>query len=244
MPDWKQLVAERLAHIKLTPDVRRDVVAEIAAHLEECHRELVAGGSFDPERQTLAQVPDWNALCRRIRRAKEDRMNVVRRVLMPGLAAVVVVLAALRLFVYLLIAPEPCGPDATCISITADGPAFLPWLATLPLAGALGAVLARSMGARPVQRLIAAVSPALFLGAETMVMGLLDGFFWRIPIYWVVIPAIACAIGALPFLGGRRDPIDARSVAVTRDKAQGTSTTERGSHSTLLASGPFLRPLR
>jgi hypothetical protein len=216
MPDWEHLVAERLAHVKLTPELQREVVAEIAAHLEECHIELRDAGSSDPERETLAQVSDWNALSRNIRRAKEDPMSFVRRVVMPGAAALIVVLAALRLCVYLLVAPEPCGPDTACIAVSADGPAYLPWLATLPLAGALAAGLARWMGARPVQRLVAAISPALYLGAETVVMGLVyGGFFWRIPVYWVVIPAIACAIGASPFLGGRRDPIGTRPIATT-----------------------------
>jgi hypothetical protein len=215
MPDWKHLVAERLAHLELTPEVRRDVVAEIAAHLDECHGELLDAGGADPEAQTLAQVPDWNALCRKIRRAKEDRMSFARRVVMPGLAALILVLAALRYYVYLLVVPEPCGPDMACIAVSADGPAYLPWLATLPLAGALAAGLARWLGARPAQRLLAALLPAVYLGAETIVMGLLSDFFWRIPIYWVIIPAIASAIGAYPFLGRRRDPVDAWPVAST-----------------------------
>jgi hypothetical protein len=215
MPDWEDLVGERLAHLKLTPEVQREVVVEIAAHLEECHIELRDAGSSDPVGQTLAQVSDWSTLCRNIRRAKEDPMSFARRVVMPGLAAVIVALASLKLFVSLLVVPQPCGPDATCISVSADGPAYLPWLATLPLAGALAAALARWMGGRPAQRLVAAVFPALYLFAEMFVMGLIDGFFWRIPIYWVIIPAIACAIGALPFLGGRRDPIETRPVATT-----------------------------
>jgi hypothetical protein len=62
---------------------------------------------------------------------------------------------------------------------------------------------------------MAAVSPALYLAAETVVMGLLFGYFWRIPIYWVIIPALACAIGAFPFLGGWRDPFETRPVAAT-----------------------------
>ena len=206
MPDWKRLVAERLVHITLTPDVQREVVAEIAAHLEECYIELRDGGSSDPEGQALAQVSDWNALCRKIRRAKEDPMSFARRVVMPGVAAVILALAALKLCVYLLVVPEPCGLGEACIAVTADGPAYLPWLATLPLAGALAAGLARWMGARPIQRVMAALFPAMYLAAEIVVMGLLYGFFWRIPIYWALIPAIACAIGATPFLGGRGDP--------------------------------------
>jgi hypothetical protein len=41
MPDWERLVAERLARIELTPEVRSYVVAEIAAHLDECYTELL-----------------------------------------------------------------------------------------------------------------------------------------------------------------------------------------------------------
>jgi hypothetical protein len=209
MPDWKRLVAERLAASKLTSEVQREVTAEIAEHLEDCCDELVRAGSVDPERETLAEVADWNALCRKIRRSKEGPMNFARKVAMPGVAAVIVALAALKVFVYLLVAPEPCGVNAECIRVAADGPAYLPWLATMPLAGALAAVLARRMGARPLQRLAAALSPALYLAVEVSVMGLLYGFFWRIPIYWVIVPGIACAIGAAAFLGGGRHPIEA-----------------------------------
>lgn len=212
MPDWERLVAKRLERSPLTPEVKREVVVEIAAHLGECSEELVRAGTLNPEEQVLAQVPDWDALGRNIRRSKEDRMSFARKVVMPGLAAVIAALAALKLYVFLLIAPTACGPDTTCIAVSADGPAYLPWLATLPLAGALAAALARRMGSRPVQRLIAAQAPAIYLGAETLVMSLVDNFYWRIPIYWVIVPAIACAIGAIPFLGDRGAG-ESRSVA-------------------------------
>jgi hypothetical protein len=217
MPDWEQLVADRLARSKLTPDVQREVVLEIAAHLRQRYDELVAAGSADAEGETLAQVSDWNTLARNIRRAKEDPMNVVQRVMIPGVVATIAAQAALQLFVYFLIAPQPCGADASCIMVSADGPAYLPWLLTLLPVGAVAALLARWMGARPIQRVIAAVCPALYLAAETVVMGLLEGtFFWRIPIYWVLLPAIASAIGAMPFLGlprgSDRDPARADHV--------------------------------
>ena len=202
MPDWNAIVAERLAHSALTPEVRREVIAEIAEHLNECYAELVRAGSADPVGETLAQVADWPALSRRIRRSKEERMGFARKVVMPGIAAVIVAMAALKLFVYLLIVPQACGDNLTCLTVSADGPAYLPWLATLPLAGALAAALARRMDSHPRQRLLAAVFPAIYLGIEFFAFGLAGGFFWRIPIYWVLIPAIVCAIGAAPFLGG------------------------------------------
>jgi hypothetical protein len=78
--------------------------------------------------------------------------------------------------------------------------------------GAFTAWLARWMGGRPIERLVAAAAPALYLAVETLVMSLVDAFYWRIPIYWVFVPAIVCAIGALPFLTDRRNPIDSESV--------------------------------
>jgi hypothetical protein len=47
-------------------------------------------------------------------------------------------------------------------------------------------------------------------------MGLFYEFLWRIPIYWVLIPAIVCAIGAWPFLGGRRDAVETHPVATAQ----------------------------
>ena len=72
MPDWEQIVGERLGRLKLAPEERGEVVEELALHLEECYRELCDAGSPDPEGYTLAQVPDWKALGRRIQKSKEE----------------------------------------------------------------------------------------------------------------------------------------------------------------------------
>jgi hypothetical protein len=82
---------------------------------------------------------------------------------------------------------------------------YFAWLATLPYAGALAAALARRAGARPAERLVAVLFPAIALAVETTFYGVVLGFFWRIPIYWVLVPAIMCGLGALPFLRGRRN---------------------------------------
>jgi hypothetical protein len=217
MPEWERLVAERLAHTELTPEVRREVVAEIAAHLREHCDELRRTGSPNSEAVTLAQVQDWNALSRNIRRSKEDRMSFARKVIMPGIAAVIVALAAFKFFVWMLVPSLPCEVDAAtvdlvtnCVTkiVSADGPAYLPWLATLPLAGGLAAALARRLGARSKQRILAAVFPAIYFAFDITLISVFDTFYWRVPVYWAVIPAVVCAIGALPFLSGRRDPTE------------------------------------
>lgn len=98
MPDWEEIVGRRLRRMKLEPEERQEVVAEVAAHLEECYQELCAAGSPDPEGYTLAQVADWKALGRKIQRSKEGAMNQTIRIVLCGLlAGAVAVLVGLGL---------------------------------------------------------------------------------------------------------------------------------------------------
>lgn len=212
MPDFERLVADRLARLNLTPAQQREVIAEVSVHLEEFYRARVAAGSADPDGETLAQVANWNRLRRRIQRAKEDRMRIARAVALPGVAAVILAWITFSLSVSYLVQPFACQPDMTsalglvademCTIVSANTPMYFAWLATLPYAGALAAALARRAGARPAERLAAALFPAIALAVETTYFGLVFGFFWRIPIYWVLVPAVICALGALPFLRG------------------------------------------
>src|SRR5580704_18642670 len=75
-PDWMQLVRERLAASR---SCHQDVVAELAAHLEEVYEDARTGTSSDAEamRIAFAQVDDWQALAAEIARTKseEDSMN-------------------------------------------------------------------------------------------------------------------------------------------------------------------------
>ena len=49
MPDWKHLVAERLASLRLKATVESDLTQELAQHLEDFYGELIsAGASQDP----------------------------------------------------------------------------------------------------------------------------------------------------------------------------------------------------
>jgi len=44
MPDWKQIVRERMVALQLPPDTKEDVVNELALHLEELSDNARAGG--------------------------------------------------------------------------------------------------------------------------------------------------------------------------------------------------------
>jgi len=86
-----------------------------------------------------------------------------------------------------------------------------PWLATLPLFGALGARLSQRAHGQTYSRLMAALSPALVMLIVMLLLlpwGLaIDGVhFLQLVSYglgllnWVALPAVALLLGALPFL--------------------------------------------
>ena len=60
MPDWKNLVRQRLAPLGLTTLAETDLVDEVAQHLEDLFRELRSGGTGAEEayRQAMAQLDD------------------------------------------------------------------------------------------------------------------------------------------------------------------------------------------
>ena len=210
-PDWRQLAAQRLGRLKLAPEERREVIAEVAAHLDDCYRELCAAGSPDPEGYALARVPDWKALGRKIQASKEDPMNFPRRVFVPGLMALVLAQALMSTSHHLLV---PLFGVPTAWQFKWSVPAYyVPWLLALPLAVALGSWLSRRAGGRPGQRFTAALFPAFFAPVAMVALVIRVTFFvpqdaletfnffeWLLA--WVLLPALACGIGAMPLLSG------------------------------------------
>ncbi|MGH9665539.1 MAG: ABC transporter permease, partial [Bryobacteraceae bacterium] len=60
MPDWKSLVRERIAALRLEPSAEESLVEEFAQHLEACYRERRSGGASDEEacRIALSELDD------------------------------------------------------------------------------------------------------------------------------------------------------------------------------------------
>ena len=91
MPNWRKLVKERLATRGLAPSVEEEVVAELAAHLEESYTEACARGLGYEQAiaVSMREVEDWKVLRENICRAKSggDSMNHRTKTLwLPGLA--------------------------------------------------------------------------------------------------------------------------------------------------------------
>jgi len=91
MPDWKQLVRERLGRIHLPADTQEDVIAELALHLEEVSESARASGLGDSAATALAlkEVQNWRVLASQISRtrSKEKPMNRLTKTLwLPAIA--------------------------------------------------------------------------------------------------------------------------------------------------------------
>lgn len=91
MRDWKRLVEERLAGLKLPASVKEDVVAELAAHLED-------SAAMDPE---TGGTPDralghiqWHKLVREIEHTKCEEAAMNHRTKTVWLPAIAILFAA------------------------------------------------------------------------------------------------------------------------------------------------------
>ena len=212
MPDWKKLVSERLEpHQPLAH--REEVVAELAAHLEETYETarsqgLTQAAAAELTLQEVQQVNDWHVLAADIHRAKfqEDPMNRRTRSLwLPTLLTLLSASVSLMATQFLGLRPHLVWINGMGITL------YWPWLAGLPLCGALGAYLSqRAHGPLPA-RLAAGLSPALIMLIVMLLilpLGLaLDGIHFLTLVSfgfglanWVAVPALALLIGAAPFL--------------------------------------------
>jgi len=212
MPDWQELVRQRLSGLALDSAETEEVHAELAAHLEESYESLRTKGL--PEQaamqQTLAQVADWQDLRRRIQtaRAKENIMNDrVRQIWLPGFVTLVLTTCVLSL-------NEIFGPKPWILARDGNLPVavvYIPWLVVLPLVGAMGAYLSWRAGGTKRAILSSIIFPVLpFLASILVALPvslLFDHFiahniapmslFLSLP-GWVLAPAVALLAGGLP----------------------------------------------
>jgi hypothetical protein len=216
MRDWKELVRTKLAGLAIEPEEQREVIEELAAHLEETCEALRGEGLTEQEgiRRALSQVPDWNDLRNKIRmaRIKESNMNSrVKQLWLPSLLTYVLSMGFLALIQ--IFGPKPwvsfyTGDD---MRTTPSLIVYIPWLAALPLIGAVGAYLSNRAGASVRTVLVSSIFPILpsivvfavvlpvgliidrQVGVKFVAAGLLQGV-----IGWVLIPGTALLAGGLP----------------------------------------------
>ncbi len=215
MPDWDGLLREKLVGLSLAAGERREVIAELAGHLEETFEELRQQGLTQEAatERALSEVKDWRSLRRKIqnaRRKEEVMTDRVKQVWLPGFLT-------LFLSLMLLMAIQFFGPQPVIVSTTGwrmTAPVaviYVPWLLSLLLIGAIGAYLAGRAGASPRAALLSILFPVLpysvffviwipvslilddHIGHNTMRSALLMGL-----VGWVVLPGAALLAGGLP----------------------------------------------
>src|SRR6266849_780630 len=212
MPYWQRLVRQRLSGLALDAEEKDEVQVELAAHLEESYESLRTKGL--PEQaamqQTLAQVADWQDLRRRIQVARTRKENImndrVRQLWLPGLLTFALSMGLLELV-------QKFGPRPFILDLDKGTPVLMfytSWLLTLPLAGAIGALLSKRAGGSLRMLAISSVFPILPFGVVFLIaipVGLLIGHslahhivaaaFLTMMFGLVLVPGVALLSGGL-----------------------------------------------
>lgn len=211
--NWQHRVRERLGACKLAKETCDEVVAELAAHLEQTYDQACADGLSETAAMKLVEqeVDSWRRLARDIRSAKSEEGPMNHRTKSLWLPVLLTFLGASiseTVTQFLGVRPQ-------LVWVAKMGMTFYwPWLATLPFFGAAGAYLSQRARGSLLARLAASLSPALI---ALIVMSLIlpwglyiDGLdFFRLVAFglglinWVAIPALALLLGAAPFLKGQ-----------------------------------------
>ena len=210
MPEWKQIVDKHLGWCGFNGEARSEVIAELAAHLEESYDEARSRSLSEEAAVNFAlqEAGDWRVLAVKICRARSEGGPMNRRTKTLWFPAVLSLLGASLLLMVLErlgFQPREVWVGGFAMSL------YWHWLIGLPLFGALGAYLSQRAQGSIVARLAAGLSPALvMLAVMSLILpwGLaIDGFhYFRLVAFgvgvtnWVVIPAMALAIGTAPFL--------------------------------------------
>lgn len=217
MPDWQTLVKGQLGALRLDPEEKDEVIAELAEHLEDRYEALLKQGLAEKDAVTeaLRQVGAWQDLRRQIfsaKRREEPMKTRVQQLWVPGFLTLVLSMVVLAILQKLGLPPRFVRNGSPAILL--DFPWML-WLFSLPLLGALAAWFSSRAGASQGTVLLASVFPSLALtGAFLLmfpigfvverVMGSQGDFsvaaatLLRDTIGWILIPGLALLIGALP----------------------------------------------
>ena len=169
MPNWKELVRQRLSGLFLDATEKEEVHSELAAHLEDSYVAFCKTGLTEGEaaRRAMEQVSDWQDLQAKILLARRgDFMRKrAQQLWIPGF------LTLILSTVFLMTLQEVFGVKPRTVGI---GPGtilfYVPWMTALPFVGALGAYLSSRAGGSRSTIMLASVFPAVSLEAAFLLM--------------------------------------------------------------------------
>jgi hypothetical protein len=219
MPDWQELVHERLTQRRSGAEMEPEVTEELAHYLEDFYKAGLDNGLTEHEaaQRALAEVRNWPRLARNIKFARDGGEMLKERIQtlwMPGLVAAILTVAV------------PIAVDRVASTLFA-GPhmaifVYGGWLLILTCIGAFAAYWSRRAGGSIANRTAAALFPAatilaalgsLLTNPELKMVVIASVFSpGEVPILrilpviansvvgGILLPAIALLAGALPFL--------------------------------------------
>lgn len=154
MPDWQELVQQRLVGLELETADSAEVFEELASHLEEQYESLLHKGVSEQAaiHCVLRQIADCRDLKSKIESSREKERHMNNRVSQFWLPAFLTIFLAMSfLMIVEALGFEPWvssawgGPQGTIpVAVV-----YLPWLITLPFIGALGAYLRVALAVHP-----------------------------------------------------------------------------------------------
>lgn len=136
---------------------------------------------------------------------------------MPALATITSASLAMMLLQFAQIRPQLVWTKPVAFFF------YWPWLGMLPFCGALGASLSRLAGGSILSRLLAVLSPVLWMLALGILVEPLElasnglahlAYFGFGVANWVALPGLALLLGAVPFLRGRASEIQTAKAEV------------------------------
>jgi hypothetical protein len=212
--DWPALVHRHLASVRVNERRRREINAELAAHLEDAYDSALRSGCTEAEAVACAmeRVPDWRALAVAVKRSIDEDTTMTRQaitVLLPGTTILLAAATGMSLVVYATPADRWVDPRWHVHALAA-GLAFLFYL----VLGAIGAAWSRHAGGSRGERLVAGAFPLVLhvamagpaVGADMLyafsrgaVGRHLDINFINMILVMLVAPGAALLLGGLPF---------------------------------------------
>jgi hypothetical protein len=203
----------RLASLALEPKEKAEVIAEVAAHLEEICEGMLRQGITEEEavRRALSRVGNWRDLQRKISAAKRREQPMKKRIWqlwVPGFLTMILSMPFLTMLYRL-------GLRARIISSGTNGIfLYMPWLLSLPFLGSLGAYLSSRAGGSRANALFVSVFPALaltfaflFMFPFSLTAELITGrpvdfsgvatVLLKDGIGWILVPGAAFLVGGL-----------------------------------------------
>ncbi len=169
MRDWEALVKQRLAGLALEPGETTEVIAEVAAHLEDTCEEMLRQGMTEDEAvgRALGQAGDWRVLRYKILAAKRKEQVMqkrVRQLWIPGFLSLILCLLFQAALQRLGLQPRIVWSGSSSPIL------YTPWLAALPFIGALAAYVSSRAGGSRATVLFVSVFPALALTGAFLLM--------------------------------------------------------------------------